>query len=362
MKKISLILVIGAALALLTACGSTDVVSGYTSGDVKLGQYKGVTYEPDETEIVVTDEEIANRVSSQLLDANSYLEEVTDRTVVEDGDSIVYDYAGTIDGVAFDGGTATDAELVIGSGSMIDGFEDGIIGCEVGVAKDITVTFPENYKEGSDLNGKEAVFNILVKKISTEVTPEYTDETVAEYTDMETVAEYDQFVKDKLTEEKQKVADTKKQFEIFKKIILSSEFDEQAISPKIIENRQNLIQQQNAMYSQYLGLDVYGYYRNVMGMSDAQTDEYFDSMAKQQTKYMFILAAVADEENITASDSEIEELATELKDSYGLETVDELYEQLKTAHGVDGKEVLASQARLNKALDLIMSEGLALTE
>jgi trigger factor len=141
---------------------------------IKLGQYKGV--EVDKVEVAsVTDSDITNKINSDLASKNT-TEEVTDRTDVRKGDIVNIDYEGLKDGVAFDNGTATGADLTIGSGQFIPGFEDQLVGAKVGDKLDVNVTFPADYPNAPDLAGQPVVFKVTINSIKKSVTPELNDE------------------------------------------------------------------------------------------------------------------------------------------------------------------------------------------
>ena len=156
--------------------------------NIIVGQYKGVEIEKVEVE-AVTDEDIEDALN-ELVDEYTTTEDVTDRTDVQDGDIANIDYVGKIDGVEFEGGADEGFDLEIGSGTFIDGFEEGLIGAKVGDTVDVKVTFPDPYENNTDLSGKEAVFTVTVNSIQAEVVPELTDAFVAENTDYTTIEEY----------------------------------------------------------------------------------------------------------------------------------------------------------------------------
>ena len=357
MKTKAVIFIAVLACVMLTACGSTDVISGYSSGDVKLGQYKEVTYEA--LEVSVTDEQVMEKVNSELISVKKQDVDVEGRTVVEDGDTIKCHFTGYIDGEPFDGGSSEDSEIIVGAGSMIPGFEEGIIGAEIGVEKEIDVTFPEDYQLNSDLAGKPAVFKLTVDRIIEKKEPEYTDEFVAANTDCSTVQEYNEKIRSELLETEQKKADTKKKYDLMLKIIRASEFDKQAMAPQIISERQSIILKSDNFYQQVLNVDSYTYYNQYMGMTADEINEYFDAFAKMQVEYNFVLAAVADKENITVTDAEIDEYAEKLRSESQYETLEDMYSDLQASFGEPGRTVVAAEARNNKALDLIMSTALA---
>lgn len=202
MKKRILSLLIGiCAAATVTGCGS-----GAVSNDkIKIAQYKGVEVEKVEA-VKVLDEHVEESIQSTL-QAKSTQKEITDRPVKE-GDVVTIDYVGKKDGEAFDGGTAEDYQLPIGSGQFIDGFEDGIIGHETGETFDLNLTFPENY-QSEDLAGKEVVFTVTLDKIAEVVVPELTDELVAELSEeSKTVDEFKKEVKKDLEKSNKQTAES----------------------------------------------------------------------------------------------------------------------------------------------------------
>lgn len=203
--------------------GEDAYVDGINVADyVTLGEYKGI--EVTETTPTVTDDYVQSYID-YALQSNMVTTEVTDRAV-QTGDFANIDYEGKIDGVAFEGGTDKGYDLEIGSGSFIDGFEDGLIGAEIGETRDVTVTFPESYPN-AEVAGKEAVFTVTVNSIHTESLPELTDEYVKGLElDLSTVDEYKQYVFDMLMEDEQNTHDSNAQIDILAKVVENSEFKE----------------------------------------------------------------------------------------------------------------------------------------
>lgn len=165
-----------------TASGDTRLVSvDDVSKYITIGQYKGLTL--DNSVEAVTDDMVDGRVQEEL---QNKAEEVTEGTV-QNGDIVTINYVGTKDGVAFDGGTANNYELTIGSGTFIDGFEDGIIGMKKGQTKDLDLTFPEEYSS-EELAGQEVVFKVTLQSFKR--APELTDDWAAKNTDCKTAEDY----------------------------------------------------------------------------------------------------------------------------------------------------------------------------
>ena len=182
--------------------------------EVTLGEYKGV--EVEKSNVEVTDEDINKEVDKER-ENNSRTIDVDDRAV-ESGDIIKLDFDGSVDGVPFAGGKAENYTLTIGSGSFIPGFEDQLIGTKIGEDKDVTVTFPEDYHEKS-LAGKEAVFKCKVNAITVKELPDADDEFASEVSEFETLAEYKEDIKKKLTEKKEKEARAKKEAQAVEKAV-----------------------------------------------------------------------------------------------------------------------------------------------
>ena len=151
-KQIGAVVLAGVMMLSLTGCGSNEKAKKY-SKYVELGDYKGIEYTMDVAE--VTDDQVNQQIDS-FLDGLAETEEVTDRAV-EDGDTVNIDFTGTKDGEEFEGGSSEGYDLVIGSGSFIDGFEDGLIGHEIGDEVSLDLTFPEEYPQNEDLAGQDVV-------------------------------------------------------------------------------------------------------------------------------------------------------------------------------------------------------------
>ena len=170
-----------------------------------LGQYKGI--EVEKAVIEVTDEEVDAEVK-KAQEQNS--REITVERAAENGDTVVIDYAGTIDGVAFDGGSAKGHSLVLGSGSFIPGFEDQLIGAAAGSDVEVHVTFPEEY-HAKELAGKEAVFACTVHEVKTKEYPEIDDEFAQDVSEFDTLAEYKDDIRKNITTRKENEAKNAKQ-------------------------------------------------------------------------------------------------------------------------------------------------------
>ena len=200
MKKKLVMMLTGifAASMMLAGC---EASKGLETDDLKITQYKGVEVSEVDKPEKVTDEDVDAAIQANL-QTNATTEEVTDRAV-EEGDTATIDFTGKIDGTEFEGGSSTDYPLVIGSGSFIEGFEDSIIGHNIGDTFDWNGKFPDDYSN-ADYAGKDVTFTITVKGISVEKVPELTDDFVKSVSDKSTtVDEYKKEVKKQLEDEAQ---------------------------------------------------------------------------------------------------------------------------------------------------------------
>lgn len=313
MKKKILAVILGLAMAgSLAACGSKASQEAEKSGEIKylsefkakdyvtLGDYKGVEVQVEQME--VTDEYLQGYIDF-LLAQDAASTPVTDRAV-EVGDVANIDYEGKLDGVAFEGGTAQGYDLEIGSGSFIDGFEDGVVGMKIGETKDIPLTFPDPYTN-PDLAGKDVVFTVTVNSISVLEKPELTDEYVAGLgiEECSNVEEYRNYLRDILTEQ------TKESFESDKLNAAIMTLEENAAFSDVPEgmlNRMNETLTANiSAYASAYGVDIGTYVANVYGGSaDAYQDVLLEQARVMAQRYI-MMAAIADEEGIEVTDEEL---------------------------------------------------------
>ncbi len=177
--------------------------------EVTLGDYKGI--EVPKTRVTVKKDEIEEELK-KVQEQNAREITIEDRAV-KDGDILTIDYSGSVDGVKFEGGTAEDQTLVIGSGAFIPGFEEQLVGKNLNETADINVTFPEEY-HAPDLAGKDAVFTVTVKAIKEKELPELDDEFAAEVSEFETLEDYKADIKEKIRDRKKEAANTERENKI----------------------------------------------------------------------------------------------------------------------------------------------------
>ena len=307
--------------------------------EVELGKYKGI--EIKKIEYPVKDEDVQNEIK-QMQDKNSRLVTVDDRAL-ENGDTATIDFEGFVDGVAFDGGKGTDYALTLGSGTFIPGFEDQLVGANTGDHVEVKVTFPEEY-QAKELAGKEAVFQCDVKKIETKEVPELDDEFAKDVSEFDTLAEYKEDVKKKLTEKKEKEARTAKENAAVDKAIENAQMDIPELMTKT-ECRQMMDDFSRRMQQQGLSMEQY------FQFTGQSMDKMMDDMKPQALKRIqtrLVLEKVAEAENIQPSEEEITEEIQKMADAYKMEA-----DKIREAIGESGLEQMKKDMAVQKAVTVI---------
>lgn len=306
------------AVLSMTGCGEAKNANPKPEDYIQLGQYKGLEYVRASGE--VTEEEIQSEM--EYLASSFASEETLTEGKVENGDTANIDYVGTLDGVAFEGGTANGYDLIIGSHNFIDGFEDGLIGVEIGDTVDLNLTFPENYSE--DLAGKDVVFSVTVHSVRRSVIPEITDEFITEISQGQytNVKDY----KDALIEE---MSAEKREYD--ESVIYASLLDmavENAtvikdIPQDYIQSKVNQILLNMQDYANAYGVSINELINDYMQMTveeyNAQAVEY----AKKAAVESLVVMAIANAEGISVTDKDLEEAIEKNYEVYGFESAEE---------------------------------------
>lgn len=287
----------------------------------KLGTYKGV--EVTRMSVEVSDEELDARIQS-ILDANPERIEITDRAA-QNGDVVNIDYVGMKDGEAFDGGTAQGYDLKLGSGTFIDGFEDGLIGAKTGDELSLNLTFPENYGN-ADLAGQAVVFDVTVNRIEEEKEAVLDDAFVQRISDFTTVDEFRADTLSDMEAEKNNQADQQVETDAFMAVLENSEYD---LNEEAVEQQYNtLMDNYNSMMQMY-GIELADYVK-MFGMTEEQFQDEIRVTAERAVQEQLLVAAIAEAEGLKVDDTDREKLAKQygtdiktLTDSYGAESVDE---------------------------------------
>ena len=307
--------------------------------EVTLGEYKGV--EVEKSDVEVTDEDINKEVDKER-ENNSRTIDVDDRAV-ESGDIIKLDFDGSVDGVPFAGGKAENYTLTSGSGSVIPGFEDQLIGTKIGEDKDVTVTFPEDYHEKS-LAGKEAVFKCKVNAITVKELPDADDEFASEVSEFETLAEYKEDIKKKLTEKKEKEARAKKEAQAVEKAVENATME---IPDAMIDTQVQSMMEDFARRMQSQGLSLEQYFQ-FTGMDAKKMHDQMKPEALKRIQNSLVLEAVAKAENIEISDEKVDEEIAKMAEAYKMEV-----EKLKGIIGDSERDQMKKDLAVQAAADLI---------
>ena len=304
---------------------------------VTLGKYKGV--EVEAADVTVSDEEVEAAIVREQ-EKNARTIEVTDRPV-KSGDQTVIDFEGFVDGVAFEGGKGTDYPLTIGSGAFIPGFEDALIGAEIGKETDVNVTFPEEYQEKS-LAGKPAVFKCTVKSIKEKELPELDDEFASEVSEFDTLAEYKESVKADLEVKKLSDAKAAKQDAVIDKIIEDSKMD---IPDAMLQTEQKNMINEFAQRMQAQGLTLQQYMQ-FSGMDNEKFMEQVKPQALSRIQSRLVLEEIAKAENITVTEEDYEAELKTMAEAYALEL-----DKVKDMVGDEGRKQIEKDILVKKALE-----------
>ena len=311
-----------------------------TKPEVTLGKYVGVTVTKIDT--AATEEEINKEIDAER-EKNARTIAVEDRAV-ENGDTAVIDYEGSVDGVPFDGGKAENHSLVIGSGAFIPGFEEQLIGKNAGEDVEVNVTFPEEY-HAADIAGKAAVFKVKINEIKTKEVPELDEEFVQDVSEFDTVEEYKESIKTKVEERKAQEAKAAQTDEAIKKIVDKAQMDiPEAMIDTQCEDMVNQFAQQMAQQ----GLSMQQYLQ-FTGMTMDQMKEQVRGEALARIESSLVLEQIVKEENIEVSDEDVDAEIEKMAELYKMDA-----EQLKGYMGEAEKEAMKKDLAEQRAVTFIM--------
>lgn len=311
--------------------------------EVELGEYKGI--EVEKVEYSVEDEAVDNELKN-IQDANSRLVSVEDRAV-KAGDILTIDYAGFVGEEQFEGGTAENQTLEIGSNSFIPGFEDQLIGKEAGEEVEVKVTFPEEY-HAEDLAGKEAVFKVTVHEIKEKEVPELDDELAKDVSEFDTLEELKADIKSKLEAQKAEEAKMELENKLLEKISENSKID---IPEAMIENQISSSVNDFSYRLRYQGLDLEKYLElTKTSMSDFR--EQFRDNAEKFVKADLVLEAISKKEDVSLTEEEIEEELQVLSKQYG-QDIDKLRQNLDE----EDMDYLKKTKIKRKTIDLVVESA-----
>ena len=311
--------------------------------EVTLGDYKGIEVEKKEAE--VSEEEITAEID-KAREANSRLITIEDRAT-EDGDTVIIDFDGYVDGKQFEGGYAEDYTLVLGSHSFIDNFEDQLVGKNLGEDVEVNVTFPEEYHV-DELKGKPALFKVKIKEIQKKELPELDDDFAQDVSDFDTLDEYKADVEKKILENKENQIKREQEDQIIEKIIENAQMEipQQMITAQTRQMTQEFAQR---LQSQGLSLEQY---MQFTGLTPQKMMEDLEPQALKRIQSRVVLEAVVVAENIEASDEEIDKELENMASMYQMEI-----DKLKELIGDDEKKQIGMDLAVQKAVEFVVKEA-----
>lgn len=311
--------------------------------EVTLGDYKGIEVEKKEAE--VSEEEITAEID-KAREANSRLITIEDRAT-EDGDTVIIDFDGYVDGKQFEGGYAEDYTLVLGSHSFIDNFEDQLVGKNLGEDVEVNVTFPEEYHV-DELKGKPALFKVKIKEIQKKELPELDDDFAQDVSDFDTLDEYKADVEKKILENKENQIKREQEDQIIEKIIENAQMEipQQMIAAQTRQMTQEFAQR---LQSQGLSLEQY---MQFTGLTPQKMMEDLEPQALKRIQSRVVLEAVVAAENIEASDEEIDKELENMASMYQMEI-----DKLKELIGDDEKKQIGMDLAVQKAVEFVVKEA-----
>lgn len=312
--------------------------------EVKLGEYKGIKIEKIERE--VTEEEILAEVNRER-NKNARNITIEDRPV-KDGDMTVIDFEGFVDGEVFEGGKGENYPLTIGSGAFIPGFEEQLVGAEIGKEVEVKVTFPEDY-QAEELQGKEAVFKCTVHAIKEKELPELDDEFASEVSEFDTLEEYKEDVKKNLTEKKVKDAETARENAAVAAAVKASEIE---IPEAMLETQQRQMVDEFSQRITMQGMSM-EQYMQFTGATYEKLIEQVKPQAEERIRARLVLEAIAKSENIVATEEDYEKEMKTMAEVYQLEI-----DKVKELMGEREKKNIMLDLAVRKAADFVAENAI----
>lgn len=309
MKKraVTIMLVLCMAMAvMLSGCGSDKPYGDYDLSEyVKVGEYKGL--ERDELDTSVRKSEVEDKIQANL-EAASKPEKKT-KGKVKEGDTVNIDFKGTIDGKAFEGGTAKNQKLIIGSDSYIDGFEDGLVDAKIGSTKKLNLTFPKDYQK-EDLQGKDVTFEVKINYTEGKKTPEYTTEWVKENSDAKSKKEYEEITKKALEKEKKENAKMQQKTELWQQVL--SESTVKKYPEKEMELYVQQIEDTYEQAAKNAGVSVEEFWKQSGIKSEKEYHDQNKKSAQIFIKQQMVLYYIADKEGLKYTEDQEEKMRQEI--------------------------------------------------
>lgn len=290
--------------------------------EIELGAYTGL--EIEKVGISMSDEEIEHQVEHQLehqLEHSARMQDIEGRSV-QNGDIANINFVGKVDGVAFDGGTGEDYDLAIGSHTFIEGFEEQIIGMNIGDERDINVTFPTEY-HSEELAGKPSVFTVKLNAIKEKILPEMNDEWASDVSEFETLAEYKEDIKKGIVEKLTSEAEVETEGALIRKIVEASKMD---IPHSMIDTEIDYMMNTYSQRLSYQGLTLEDYIK-FTGTTMEQFRENCHHSAHENVEARLVLQAIIEKEKIEATEADIDAKIEEIASQYG-QSAEEMKKQM----------------------------------
>ncbi len=310
--------------------------------EIKLGKYKGVKVSKADT--TVSDDEVMAVIEKER--ENSARSISVDRPV-QAKDDIILDFEGFVDGVAFNGGKGENYPLTIGSGSFIPGFEDQLIGAEVGKEVTVKVKFPEDY-HAEDLKGKDAEFKCTVKEVKEKELPELDDEFAAEVSEYDTFDEYKAATIKSLQDKKVEEAKNKKEDEAIEAVIKASEIE---IPAAMLDTKKRQMVQDFAQNMRQQGLTLEQYFQ-FTGLTAEKMLEQVEPQAKKSIESRLVLENIVKAEKIEASEEDFENELKRIAEAYKME-IDKVKEMIDD----NAKKQILEDLAVQKAVEFVVSNA-----
>ena len=311
--------------------------------DVTLGEYKGLSVEAEVQKL--TDEMVDTRIEEDRKKASRTID-VDDRPV-EDGDTVNLDYAGTVDGVAFAGGTAQGQTLTIGSHQFIPGFEEQMVGMQIGEEKDLSVKFPEEY-HAEELKGKDAVFHVKVNGIQKTEVPELDDDFAADISEFDTFKAYKENIVKELTDRINKSNDIAAENALVEKAAENAQID---IPEAMIDDQADYMVREMAMRMSYQGLRMEDYLKYT-GQTMDGVKQMYKPEAEKRVRIELVIEAIRKAEQIEPAEEDIEKAIAEQAEQMGQEV-----ETFKKNLTDEQKGYLKDNAAIRMVLDLLKKDA-----
>lgn len=313
--------------------------------EVELGEYKGLEVEELSTE--VTDEDVDAAIEEKREQQAELV--IKEEGKVEEGDTVVIDFEGFVDDVAFEGGKGENHSLEIGSGQFIPGFEEELIGEEPGAETDVNVTFPEEY-HAEDLAGKDAVFKVKIHEVKAKELPELDDDFAQDVdSEVETLDELKKKQREQLEAQKKQEADNAKRESLIEQVTENAKVD---IPEAMVENELDQMFNEFSQRLQMQGMTM-EMYTQFSGQDEAALKEQMKDDAEKRVKTSLTLEAIVKAEGIEATEEDVNEELASMSEMYGVEV-----EQLKQMLGGNADQV-KSDLQFRKAIDFLVEQSKA---